>query len=111
MRQQKVGRVVQKELGEIFQFDMKQHFPGVMITVTKVNVTRDLSIARAYLSLFGVRDKTGILDDIRLHAGELRYRLGNRIGKQVRVVPQLELYEDDSLDYIENIERLLDDEE
>jgi ribosome-binding factor A len=111
MRQQKVGRVVQKELGEIFQFDMKQHFPDVMITVTKVNVTRDLSIARAYLSLFGVKDKTGILDDIRLHAGELRYRLGNRIGKQVRVVPQLELYEDDSLDYIENIERLLDDEE
>jgi ribosome-binding factor A len=109
-RQQKLGRVVQKELGEIFQFETKEHFPNIMITVTKVNVTRDLSIARVYLSIFGVEDKSEAVENVRLHAGEIRYRLGNRIAKQVRMVPQLEFYEDDSLDYIENIERLLDDD-
>jgi ribosome-binding factor A len=110
-RQQKVGRVIQKELGEILQFEMKEKFPGMMITVTKVQVTKDLSIARAFLSLFGVKDKSAALDQVRQHAGELRYRLGNRIAKQLRIVPQLEIFEDDSLDYIENIERLLDDDE
>lgn len=109
-RQQKVSRVVQRELGEIFQFEMKGKFPGVMITVTKVNVTKDLSIARIYLSLFGVKDKKAPLEDVRLHSGEIRYRLGLRVARQLRVVPQLEFFEDDSLDYIENIERLLDDD-
>lgn len=78
-----------------------------MITVTKVYVTKDLSIARVYLSLFATRDKKSLLNLIRTHTGEIRFQLGRRIKDQLRQVPELEFYEDDSLDYIEHIEHLL----
>jgi ribosome-binding factor A len=81
-----------------------------MITVTKVNVTRDLSLARVYISLFTTGDKTKLLEDIRKHTGEIRYRLGKRIARQVRIIPEIQFFMDDSLDYIENIEKLLDEE-
>ena len=79
-----------------------------MITVTKVSVTRDLSISRVYLSLFGTEDKQALIENVRKHKNEIKYKLGNRIRNQLRSVPDLEFYEDDSLDYIENIENLLD---
>jgi len=81
-----------------------------MITVTKVHVTPDLSLAKVYLSLFAIENKDGLLEQIRKHTKDIRYKLGQRIGRQIRVVPDLQFYLDDSLDYIENIERLLDDE-
>jgi len=76
--------------------------------VTKVNVTSDLSIARVYVSLFTTKDKNEILKLVKLHSKEIRFKLGQRIGRQVRVIPELQFYLDDSLDYIENIEKLLD---
>jgi len=106
-RQQKMSRLLQKEMSDIFELDMRRLFPGAMITLTKVNVTKDLSIARFYLSIFAFRDKKPTLEEIRSHGPEFRYKLGNKIAKQVRIIPQLEFFEDDSLDYIENIERLL----
>lgn len=106
-RQYKVARLLQKELSDIFELDMRRLFPYAMITITKVNVTKDLSIARFYLSIFALRDKKPPVEDIRAHIPEFRYKLGNRIAKQVRIIPQLEFFEDDSLDYIENIEKLL----
>lgn len=106
-RQLKLARQVQKDIGEIFEQELRGVFAGALITVTKVSVTRDLSIARIYLSLFGVKDKKELLEKIRVHKSEMRYHLGNKIRKQVRIVPELEFFEDDSLDYIENIERLL----
>jgi ribosome-binding factor A len=106
-RQQKMARLLQKEMGDILEQEMRGTFHGTLITVTKVNVSKDLSIARYYLSLFGVKDKKASIESIRAHASEFRYRLGNRIGKQVRIIPQLEFFEDDSLDYIENLEKLL----
>lgn len=109
-RQNKVSRLLQKDLGDIFQKEGRSLFGNAMITVTKVQVTRDLSIAKVYLSLFSTGDKTQLLDSIRRHSGEIRYKLGKRIGKQVRVVPDVQFYQDDSLDYIENIEKLLDDD-
>ena len=108
-RQLKVSKLLQKDLGEIFQRESKNLFRGAMITVTKVHVTPDLSMAKVYLSLFAIENKDGLLEQIQVHAREIRYKLGQRIGKQVRVVPELHFYLDDSLDYIENIERLLDD--
>jgi ribosome-binding factor A len=107
MRQQKVGRLLQKEMSEIFEFETRAMMQGGMVTITKVNVTKDLSIARFYLSIFAVKDKKQLLEDIRGHSPNLRYRLGNRIAKQVRIIPQLEFFEDDSLDYIDNIDKLL----
>lgn len=106
-RQQKISRLLQKEMSEIFELDMRRLYPGAMVTITKVNVTKDLSIARFYLSLFALKDKKPPLEDIRKHIPEFRYKLGNRIAKQVRIIPQLEFFEDDSLDYIENLEKLL----
>ncbi len=107
-RQQKVSKMLQRELGELFRREGTSKYRGAMITVTKVHVTKDLSIARVYLSLFATKDKKTLLDDIRNSAGETRYNLGRRIRNQVRHIPELEFFEDDSLDYIEKIEELLD---
>jgi ribosome-binding factor A len=109
-RQQKVSRLLQKDLGEIFQREATSFSSGAMITVTKVHVTKDLAIAKVYLSLFATPDKQKMLEEIKFHSGEIRYKLGKKIGKQVRVIPELHFYLDDSLDYIENIENLLDNE-
>jgi ribosome-binding factor A len=106
-RQQRISRLFQRDLGDIFREEARHHFGGAMITVTKVHVSRDLSLARVYLSLFATPDKGELLDNIRRHAGEIKYKLGNRVSKQLRSVPELEFHEDDSLDYIERIENLL----
>ncbi len=107
IRQQKISRLIQKELGEIFQREMGHLRGHAMITVTKVNVTSDLSIARAYLSLFATPDKEALFSQIRENKREIRHLLAGRVRKQLRVVPELEFYIDDSLDYIEHIEKLL----
>ncbi len=78
-----------------------------MITVTKVNITKDLSIARVYLSLFATKDKAALLESIVQRTPEIRFTLGRAVKDQLRQIPSLEFYEDDSLDYIENIEQLL----
>ncbi len=109
-RQQKVSRLIQRDIGDIFQKEGRDLFSNSMITVTKVHVTRDLSQAKVYLSLFTTGDKPQLLEDIRRHTGEIRYKLGRRIGKQVRVIPEIQFFMDDSLDYIENIEKLLDED-
>jgi len=106
-RQNKISRLIQKELAEIFLKEARNLFYGAMITVTKVYVTKDISIARIYLSLFGIRDKNELLGIIRLHTREIRKQMGLRIKNQVRIMPELEFFLDDSLDYIENIEKLL----
>jgi ribosome-binding factor A len=109
-RQNKVSRLLQKDLGDIFQKEGQNLFRNTMITVTKVNVTRDLSVAKVYLSLFSPSDKKQLLENIKRHTREIRFKLGKRIGKQVRLIPELQFYMDDSLDYIENIEKLLDED-
>ena len=110
-RLNKVSRLLQRDLGDIFQKEGRNLFGNSMITVTKVQVTKDLSIAKVYLSLFATPDKKKLLENIQRRAGEIRYNLGKRIGKQVRVIPDVHFYLDDSLDYIENIEKLLDEDE
>lgn len=108
-RQQKVSRLIQKDLSSIFQLESRGMYANAMITVTQVRVSPDLGVARTYLSIFaaGSIDKKDILDKVKLHTKEIRKSLGLRIGKQVRVIPELEFFLDDSLDYIENIEKLL----
>ncbi|HRS54218.1 MAG TPA: ribosome-binding factor A [Bacteroidales bacterium] len=109
-RQNKIARLVQKNLGEIFRVQSTNIFDGAMITVTKTYVTKDLSIARVYVSIFCKNDnvkKNEIFEKILLNKSYLRKLLGINIGKQVRLIPELEFFIDDSLDYIENIERLL----
>jgi ribosome-binding factor A len=106
-RQNKISRLVQKDLGMIFQQESRNLFGGAMITVTKVIVTKDMAIARVYLSLFATKDKNALMDNILMHAKEIRRMLGFRIHNQVRIVPELHFFQDDSLDYIDDIDHLL----
>lgn len=107
-RQQKIAKLIQKELSEIFQREIKPQ-GSIMITVTKVNVTSDMSYARVYLSIFGPdrEAKTAVVKEVNDMSKNLRRLLGDRIRFQLRVIPELQFFEDDSLDYIENIDNLL----
>jgi ribosome-binding factor A len=106
-RQKKISRLLQKELGGIFQRKTNE-FGGKMITVTTVRISPDLSIAKIYLSIFPKKkegDET--MSDIKFHTSQIRNELGRIVGKQLRIVPELHFFEDDSLDYIDNIDNLL----
>jgi len=106
-RQQKINRLLQKELAEIFQRESRNLFMGKLISVTVVRVTPDLAMARSYLSIFPTENIREVLKEIRIANPKIRGMLGRRIGKQLRVIPELEFYIDDSLDYIEKIDKLL----
>ena len=108
-RLDRVSKLLQKDLGEIIQIDLKHVTKGAMVTVTKVKVSPDLSLAKVYLSLFATPDKEVLMADIKRHSSEIRGKLGSLIRNQLRVVPNLQFYDDDSLDYIENIENLLNE--
>lgn len=106
-RLNKVARLLQKELGEIFQRESRNLFGSAFITVTSVRVSPDLSVAKIYLSLFAVKDKVETLKSIKTVTKEIRKLLGDRIKNQVRVIPNLEFFIDDSLDYAMRIDDLL----
>jgi len=108
-RQQKISRLIQKDLGAIFQEQVRNHFSCALITVTKVIVTKDLSMAKIYLSLFATKDKNALLEMIRTRTREVRHDLGTRVRNQLRVIPDLQFFLDDSLYYIDNIDHLLHD--
>lgn len=105
-RQQKINRLIQKELGEIFQKDTRQ-MSGVLISVSAVRVSPDLGLAKVYLSIFPSEKGKELLQNIKLNAKAVRFDLGQKVGKQLRVIPELAFYLDDSLDYLENIDKLL----
>ncbi|CAN5860370.1 30S ribosome-binding factor RbfA [soil metagenome] len=106
-RQLKSARLIQKEMAEIFLSETRGLFGNVMITVTVCRMSADLGVAKIYVSLFPVKDKDQLLKKIKEHTSELRGLLGNRIRKQVRVVPELVFFLDDSIDYAAHIENLL----
>jgi ribosome-binding factor A len=106
-RQKKVARLIQKELAEIFLLQSKSLFEGAFITVTTVRISPDLSHAKVYLSFFKAEKPQKLLEHITSIKREIRGRLGDKVGKQLRIVPDFDFYIDDSLDYYENIDRLL----
>ncbi len=105
-RQQKFARLIQKDLGEIFQKESKNLFEGAFITVTEVKVTPDLGIARAYLSFMLTNDREGILKLINENNKVIRSTLAQKIRHQVRVIPELQFFIDDSADYAAKIDEL-----
>ncbi len=107
-RQNKVSRLIQREMADILLRLNKSRFSGKLISVTVVRVTKDLGIARIYLSIFPSEFGAEIIEDIQLSNKQLRGELGRKVGKSLRVIPELEFYIDDSLDYIDNIDKLLD---
>ena len=108
-RQLKVNRLIQKELSEIFLLETKK-MQGVFVSVTNVRVSPDLGLAHVYLSIFPSDNSREFVENINNNVKSVRYELGKRVGKQLRVVPELSFHVDDSLDYIENIDRLLKDQ-
>ncbi|MCY7352885.1 MAG: 30S ribosome-binding factor RbfA [Cytophagaceae bacterium] len=108
-RQQKFARQIQKDLGEIFQRDARSHFEGAFITVTDVKVTPDMGIARVYLSFLLVKDREGTLELIRGKTKTVRQILANRIRHQVRVIPELQFFLDDTAEYAAKMDALFAD--
>jgi ribosome-binding factor A len=106
-RQKKIGKLLQRDLSEMFMREAREYTLGAMVSVTVVRVTADLSIAKVYLSIFPSDKKDEVFNNINENASKLRYFLGQRVGKQLRVIPELHFFIDDSLDYIDNIDRLL----
>jgi len=107
IRQQKVSRLLQRELGDIFTKKEVNLTVNLMISVTQVRVSPDLGIARSYLSLFPSDNREAVIEEIRKHSKEIRYVLGKKVGKQLRHIPDLHFYLDDSFDYAEKIDKLL----
>jgi ribosome-binding factor A len=105
-RLQKIERLVQKDLSEIFLLQTKQ-MQGVMVSVTTVRMSPDLSLAKAYLSIFPSEKGEAIMENIVSNKKSIRYELGSRIGKQIRRIPELAFFLDDSIAYLENIDNLL----
>jgi ribosome-binding factor A len=105
-RLQKVERLIQKDLGEIFQSQTRL-MPGVLVSVTSVRMSPDLGLAKSYLSIFPSNKGSEIMKNINNNKKAIRYELGQRIGKQVRRIPELAFFIDDSMDYLENIDNLL----
>lgn len=105
-RQQKINRLIQKELSEILRKDT-QMMRGVLISVSTVRISPDLGIAKVYLSIFPSERAKELLENIKTNTKKVRFDLGQQVGKQLRIIPELMFYLDDSLDYLENIDRLL----
>lgn len=107
-RQNKVSRLIQREMADLLLRLNKERFHGKLISVTVVRVTKDLGVARIYLSIFPSEFGIEILEEIRLSTKQLRGDLGRKVAKTLRIVPELEFFIDDSLDYIDKIDNLLD---
>ncbi|WP_215239926.1 30S ribosome-binding factor RbfA [Dyadobacter helix] len=108
-RQQKVGRQIQKDLGEIFQKDAQHLTSGSFITITAVRVTPDLGIARAYLSFLPDKNKNFLLQNIQENTRFIRTKLGERVRHQLRIVPHLQFYLDDTAEYAAKMDLLFSD--
>jgi len=106
IRQNKIEAVIQAELSVFFQRHSAEICLGSMVTVTVVRITSDLSLAKCYLSFFAGPDKTAVLENIKLNQGKIKKEVGNRL-KNMRKIPELMFYIDDSLDYAMKIDELL----
>lgn len=105
-RQNRIARLLQKELALIFQSQTRMTH-GVMVSVTRTRVSPDLSICTAYLSIFPSEKSEEILTNIKANEKFIRYELGTKVRNQLRIIPELRFFLDDSLDYLEHIDELL----
>lgn len=105
-RQNRISRLLQKELASIFQTQTRM-MHGVLVSVTRVKVSPDLSICTAYLSIFPSEKGDELIKNINANEKTIRYELGQRVHNQLRIIPELRFFIDDSLDYLERIDELL----
>ena len=105
-RQQKISRLIQKELSDMFRRETAA-MGGVLVSVSRVRISSDMSVCRGYLSIFPSERADEMLRNINAGAAQLRFELGNRCRHQLRIIPTLKFFRDDSLDYIDRIDQLL----
>ena len=105
-RQNRIARLLQKELSLIFQSQTRMTH-GIIVSVTRCRISPDMSVCTAYLSIFPPDKKAEILTNITANTRTIRYELGTRVRNQLRIIPELRFFEDDTLDYMEHIDELL----
>lgn len=111
-RQKKIGGIIQQDIAELLQRAATDGgLQGVLLSVTKVTITTDLSIAKVYVSIFPNKESNSLLAGIKANKALIKHELAQRTKNQLRRVPELNFYLDDSLDYIENIEKSLEGNE
>lgn len=108
-RQNKYAKLIQKELSEIFLYHGKEYYGAAFVTITEVRVSPDLALVKTYLSLFKHKDPDKLMKEINGHAKEIRKQLGERMKNSIRHIPELVFYHDNTADYADNIERLLNE--
>ncbi len=109
-RQQKVSKQIQRDIAEIFQREAAPVVKGILITVTAVRVSPDLSYAKIYVSIFPFERHTEVMKSLKENNWLIRKALGTRIKSQLKVVPEIDFFLDDSLEYIEGIDRAINQE-
>jgi len=106
-RQRKVARLIQKEMADLILHHNAELAPGKMISVTTVRVSPDLSLAKVYVSIFPSANAAEILENLKTQTSRLRFEIGQKVRNQLRIVPEIAFFVDDSNDYIDNITNLL----
>jgi ribosome-binding factor A len=106
-RQQKFSRLIQKELSDVFQRDKRGILDHTLITIADVKVSPDLSVARIYISMTLAKDKEKTLEKLNANKREIRRALGEKIGKQVRIIPEIVFYIDEVEENAQRIENLI----
>ncbi len=107
MRQQKVAVQLQKDISDIFLKEMSNLSRGVILSVTKVRMSPDLALAKVYISVFPFAKSEEVLKKVQNAASSVRGSLGGKVRNQLRIVPELAFFVDDSMEYAENIDRLI----
>jgi len=107
-RQHKFGKQIQKDISAIFQRDVHHFFSGSLVTITDVEMSPDLGLARVYLSVFPIKDAEKVFESVDEKKSEIRGALGRLIGKQVRIVPELAFFHDDTEEKASHIDQLID---
>lgn len=105
-RQKQVARLIQKDLGDIFQKEFRLTFKGNFVTITDVIVSPDLSVAKVYLSFFKDDRKEEIFEEIEANTKKIRGMFGSKAGKQLRIIPNFSFFVDDTAEYAQKIDKL-----
>jgi len=107
LRQQKYGRLIQKELSDIFLRDKRDILNNTIISIPEVKMSPDLSVAKVYFSMSLAKDKNALLSKLNFHKSEIRKALGDRIRNQARIIPELVFVIDEVEESAQRIEDLL----
>lgn len=105
IRQQQIEKLIQRELSVLFQKQGFSIWKSALVTITGAKVTPDLSVVRVYVSIYNAKDKQVILNEISEHKSEIRHQLGRAVS-QLKRIPDLEFYLDETLDEVYKMEEL-----